>query len=200
MNQATQNNDLATLYKDAHWLNKPPNWSFADGLNVTTGEHTDFWQNTWYGFQRDNGHFLGKTVEGNFTAELTFSGEYKHLYDQAGLMLRIDATHWIKAGIEHSDGLTNFSAVVTRGNSDWSVIPVPTVSGRQTIRVTRIGAAVLVHFLSSNNHWQLMRVCDFLTSPSIDVGPMICSPERAGFQCQFHTLHIKEPIDNPLHG
>lgn len=200
MKQDSHNDVLQTLVTDARWHNEPPQWSFDEGLSITTGERTDFWQATWYGFQRDGGHFLGKSVEGDFSAELSFSGEYQHLYDQAGLMLRIDATHWIKAGIEHSDGLTNFSVVVTRERSDWSVIPVPIISGRQIIRVTRIGSSVLVHFLSSDDHWQLMRVCNFPASPCINVGPMACSPERAGFQCKFHTLHINEPVDNPLHG
>jgi len=199
VNQDNLKNDPSKVLADARWHNEPPQWSLDSQLEIVTGEHTDFWQGTWYGFHRDNGHFLGTPVKGDFTAELAFSGEYEHLYDQAGLMLRIDATHWIKAGIEHTDGLTNFSVVVTRERSDWSIIPVPHISGRQTIRVTRKGAAVLVHFLSGDNHWQLMRLCDFPASTAIDVGPMACSPERAGFRCKFHTLGINEPGESALH-
>lgn len=195
-----QRNHLSTLSSEATWLNEPPDWTWDGELHLTTGERTDFWQSTWYGFHRDDGHFLGKSVEGDFTAELTFSGQYQHLYDQAGLMLRIDQTNWIKAGIEHSDGLTNFSVVVTRTRSDWSVIPVPNIGEQQTIRVTRIGDAVLVHFLTIDEQWQLMRVCDFPATPSICTGPMACSPERAGFQCSFHSLHISKPVVDPLHG
>jgi len=35
------------------WLNSPPAWyGDAHRLEVTTGAETDFWQNTFYGFQR----------------------------------------------------------------------------------------------------------------------------------------------------
>ena len=37
------------------WLNEPPEWSEADGtLTVATGDRTDFWRKTHYGFIRDN--------------------------------------------------------------------------------------------------------------------------------------------------
>ena len=39
------------------WLNEPPEWSEADGtLTVATGDRTDFWRKTHYGFIRDDGH------------------------------------------------------------------------------------------------------------------------------------------------
>lgn len=191
--------DLQSALAQARWYNEPAQWCFNQGLEVTTGHRTDFWQDTWYGFQRDNGHFLGQPIEGDFSAALTFSGEYEKLYDQAGLMLRIDSKHWIKAGIEHSDDLTNFSVVVTRERSDWSVIPAPRVTGKQTIRVTRVGSAVLVHFLVRDDQWQLMRVCDFPEKTCMQLGPMACSPERAGFRCTFHSLQLGQPSADALH-
>lgn len=39
------------------WLNEPPKWREDKGtLHVTTGEKTDFWRRTHYGFIRDDGH------------------------------------------------------------------------------------------------------------------------------------------------
>ncbi len=38
------------------WLNEPPAWNDADGvLTMTTGDKTDFWRETHYGFIRDSG-------------------------------------------------------------------------------------------------------------------------------------------------
>jgi len=72
-----------------HWLNAPPAWEMNQGrLLVRSDDKTDFWQETYYGFHRDNGHFLGKSRRGDFTAEVTFLGHYSELYDQAGLMIR----------------------------------------------------------------------------------------------------------------
>ena len=59
---------------------------------------TDFWRETHYGFIRDDGHFRDVAAEGDFTADVAFRGDYRELYDQAGLMLRLDERNWIKAG------------------------------------------------------------------------------------------------------
>ena len=56
----------------------------------------------------------------DFVASVKVTGQYKALYDQAGLMLRLDDQNWIKTGIEYVDERQNVSAVVTREFSDWS--------------------------------------------------------------------------------
>ena len=82
------------------WLNEPPAWrEEADALPVTTGGRTDFWRRPHYGFVRDDGHARLARAEGDFAAEVTLRGAYSELYDQAGLMLRLDAETWSKAGI-----------------------------------------------------------------------------------------------------
>jgi uncharacterized protein len=184
----------------ATWLNPPPRtWSDRDGLHVVTGERTDFWQDTFYGFRRDDGHFLGSDVAGDFTGHVTFEGEYQELYDQAGCMLRLDWENWIKAGVEHSDGVANISTVVTRnGRSDWSVMPAPDLSGEQTVRFTRVGEAVILHIRRPDG-WRLMRLADFPAGPA-RFGIMCCSPERAAFQATFRAVRVGPPLEHPLHG
>ena len=73
------------------WLNEPPSWREEGGvLSISTGEKTDFWRTTHYGFIRDDGHLRFADVKGDFTAELSFLGTNEYLYDQAGKMVRID--------------------------------------------------------------------------------------------------------------
>src|SRR3954465_12944681 len=80
------------------WLNEPAEWSEeGSSLRVRTEERTDFWRETHYGFLRDSGHFRFARATNDFTARVTFEGDYRELYDQAGLMLRLDERHWIKA-------------------------------------------------------------------------------------------------------
>jgi len=98
------------------WLNEPREWSFDDYLDVRTDPSTDFWRTTHYDFVRDTGHLLSREVAGDFRLVTTFCGEYRHQYDQAGAMLRIDAENWIKTGVEFVDGEPQVSAVVTRGS------------------------------------------------------------------------------------
>ena len=106
----------------------------CDALELWTDAKTDFWRETFYGFIRDSGHAFLRGVSGDFTASVTVLGDYEALYDQAGLLLRLDEEHWIKAGIEFTDGLMHFSVVVTSGVSDWSVIPLPTQPKRRSCR------------------------------------------------------------------
>lgn len=108
------------------WLNPPSKWNGNDSaMEVVTDANTDFWRHTFYGFVRDSGHAYLRPVSGDFTAAVVAYGDYQALYDQAGLFLRLDERHWIKAGIEFTDGLMHFSTVVTNDVSDWSVIPLP---------------------------------------------------------------------------
>jgi len=61
----------------------------AGVLNVSTEQETDFWRETHYGFNRDNGHFFNCETNGDFTAELRVQAQYDELYDQAAIMERI---------------------------------------------------------------------------------------------------------------
>ncbi|WP_189521398.1 DUF1349 domain-containing protein [Mesorhizobium shonense] len=184
------------------WRNPPPHHVFGDGtLHVRTGKETDFWRETFYGFRRDNGHFLYRPVAGDFSAEVTIKGEYEALYDQAGMMLRLSETHWIKAGIEYTDGLAYFSVVVTNDRSDWSLVAIPPDPNGVRIRLTRHAEAIRVQYLdASDSHWKPVRLAYFPTSKSVDVGMMCCSPQREGFEVTFSDFVVAPPISRDLHG
>jgi regulation of enolase protein 1 (concanavalin A-like superfamily) len=183
------------------WLNEPPRYTNDGGLlRVTTGHETDFWRETFYGFWRDNGHFLYRSVTGDFTAEVTIKGEYEALYDQAGLMMRLGETHWVKAGIEFTDGRMYFSVVITNDVSDWSLVAIPTDPAGVRIRLTRHREAVRVQYLDSgDNSWKPVRLGYFPPSDRVDVGMMCCSPQRAGFEVAFADFVVGPPISKELH-
>ena len=183
------------------WLNEPDVWRAEAGrLTLTTGESTDFWQHTFYGFHRDNGHAWLCPASGDFSASAIVTGAYEELYDQAGLMLRIDQRNWIKTGIEYTDGLMHFSVVVTREFSDWSVIPLHDAKPTDDVhvRLTRHGDAVRVQYAISGGAWQMARLAPF---PAVDasVGVMPCSPQRAGFDASFREIEVGPAISRQLH-
>jgi uncharacterized protein len=189
------------MLKDFTSLNPPAAQAF-DGafLHVETGLETDFWRETFYGFWRDNGHFLHKPVSGDFTAEVTIDGQYEALYDQAGLMIRSSETHWIKAGIEFTDGEAYLSTVVTNNASDWSLLPVLSVEGGLRIRLTRHGEAIRIQYRDGvMQNWKSARLAYFAPSPSVDIGIMCCSPQRAGFKVAFRDFFLGPPIARELH-
>lgn len=179
------------------WLNPPPNWRHDSGrLKLSTGDRTDFWRHTHYGFVRDNGHFYFEDRTGDFTAEAAVRGDYRVLYDQAGLMLRLDAENWIKAGIEMTGGVAHMSVVVTRGYSDWSLIALGTAPESIRLRLTRIGVAVHISYQLPGARWQPARLAYFPASDSASIGLMACSPERAGFQAEFEDFSLG-PVTAP---
>ncbi|MBZ9676474.1 DUF1349 domain-containing protein [Mesorhizobium sp. ES1-1] len=187
--------------KDLAWLNPPPHHTIeGDVVKVRTGKKTDFWRETFYGFWRDDGHFLHRPVEGDFTAEVTVDGRYETLYDQAGLMVRLSETHWVKAGIEYTDGVMYLSVVVTNDTSDWSLATIPAGPHGVTIRLTRHAETIRVQYLdASDGHWKPVRLAYFPISAAVDVGMMCCSPQREGFEVSFSGFSIGPPISRELH-
>ena len=178
-----------TDWQDATWRNQPPRWS-ADqrNLRLWTAHGTDFWQHTHYGFVHDNGHFLGFPAQQDFTAQVRVRGAYSALYDQAGLMLRADSGHWIKAGVEFV-GQQQLSAVVTRGFSDWSVCPVGTPTFFD-LKLIRRAEAVSIHSRLPDAEWSLLRLAYLPPELVVSVGIYACSPQGGGFEVVFSDFAL----------
>ena len=183
------------------WLNPPSSLREENGnLILRSGAETDFWQGTYYGFHRDNGHFLYREWSGEFTAEASFVGRYETLYDQAGLMIRHDERHWVKCGIEFTDGARHFSVVVTNGNSDWSAFRLSQDFEEVFVRATRLGGALFVQYRTdSQQEWRMARLAYFPTSPaSLSVGITFCSPQREGFEVEFRSFSLTDPVTRDI--
>lgn len=184
----------------ATWLNEPPE-VMIDGrdLLVTTAHNSDFWRTTSYGFERDTGHALLTPFPGGTAVEVGFVAAFGELYDQAGVMVRVDPRTWLKAGIELAEGVPQLSAVVTDGQSDWSLAPVPEWTGRTvTVRVSRSGDALTVRARAGREPWRTVRLAPLPPSAVAMAGPFCCSPQRAGLNVRF-TRFAVGPADAGLH-
>lgn len=183
------------------WLNEPATWA-VDGadLTLTTGAKTDFWRETHYGFTRDSGHFLGFAAGDGFTAQIRVRGEFRALYDQAGLMVRVNETQWIKTGVEFTDGEAFLSTVITHGKSDWSVSQPFRELEDFMIRVTAQHGALRIQASKDGKHWPLLRLAPFaLGADGCQVGPTACTPERAGLSVRFSDFSIGPATTKDLH-
>jgi uncharacterized protein len=188
--------------KTMQWLNPPEKAELTErGIIVETKDASDFWQKTYYGFTPDNGHFLTTPRSGDFTVEVSFSGQYETLYDQAGLMLRVDETHWVKCGVEYTDGHMHFSTVVTNDHSDWSVVQLKGEPKVVSVRITRLGDALFIQYsIDEGKNWAMARLAWFSPSPEmVQVGLMACSPKRAGFQVEFFDFKLGDPVSREIH-
>ncbi len=173
------------------WLNEPPQWSAdRDVITVTAAPHTDFWRITHDNGQRDSGHVYAQRVTGDFVSEVTVRAAYAALYDQAGLMVRLDATTWMKCGIEFFDGAQHVSAVVTRDASDWSVVPVDPPPPALYLRVTRHDHTLDVTYSLDGAQYRLLRQAFLTREPTLDVGVMVCAPIGDGFTARFEGFRV----------
>lgn len=188
------------MFDQCQWLNRPDEWSLgADGLCVVTGHGTDFWRETHYGFTRDSGHFFGRPTGGDFTASVRVRARYESLYDQAGLMVRVDAANWIKAGIELSDGEALLGSVLTIGRSDWATGPYHGDAGDFRLRLTVAGGVLRLQASADGKRWPLVRLCPFPVAADYLVGPMCCTPQRAGLEVLFSEFEVGPPLGRDLH-
>jgi regulation of enolase protein 1 (concanavalin A-like superfamily) len=189
-----------TKLSSGTWLNEPKVWREADGvLEVTTDHGTDFWRQTHYGFTRHSGHFLALQTAGDFTAQVRISAKYEKLYDQAGIMVRLDDERWLKAGIELSDGRAMLSSVLTVGQSDWATGPYEGNASDFWMRATVRQGVLRLQVSADGRHWPLLRLAPFPLAASYQVGPMCCTPERAGLDVRFSDFQLLPPLDKALH-
>jgi uncharacterized protein len=179
------------------WLNQPPAWSLETGrLVVRSAADTDFWQKTHYGFRADNGHFLHLQVAGDFSATTNVRFHPAHLYDQAGLMVRVGRSCWIKTAVEYqSKGPSKLGAVVTNhGRSDWSLQDFPRGRHQLRLRIRREGQDFLIEWAggSPGESWQLLRVAHLRArmGQPVQCGVYACSPKGGGFRAEFHFLQV----------
>ncbi len=173
------------------WMHEPPQWTHENNiLTVTTGAKTDFWRITHYDFIRDNGHFYYQTVTGDFTFTAQFTGQYRDLYDQAGIMLRLDEENWLKCGVEFVHGIQQASVVVTRNFSDWSVTPLPQNPTTFWLKVKRAGDAVEVFYSLDGSTYTMMRLAYFPPILPVQVGLMCCSPDGTGFTVHYDAFEL----------
>lgn len=180
------------------WRCEPARWGVDPDparprLWVEPDAGTDFWRKTHYGFEADNGHFLYATAAGDFVLTTWVSLRPVHQYDQAGLMVRISPSCWLKTSVEYEpEGPGVLGAVVTNaGWSDWSTQDIPRGVADVWFRVRMEADDCLVDASLDGRDWHQIRMAHLLErrdAPAIDCGLYACSPKGAGFRAEFHFI------------
>jgi hypothetical protein len=111
----------------------------------------------------------------------------------------LDEANWIKAGIELSDGQALLSSVLTVGQSDWATGPWPGDPSDAWLRVTVEVAVLRLQASADGLLWPLVRLYPFPTADRYLVGPMRCTPERAGLEVLFSDFTVGAPLGKDLH-
>jgi regulation of enolase protein 1 (concanavalin A-like superfamily) len=173
------------------WMNEPASVSYPQGGVVARAKpKTDFWRKTYYGYVTDNGHFFHLPVSGEFTFEARVIGTYASLYDQAGLMVRLDEKHWMKCGSEFFEQRRWASVVFTHDFSDWSTLDDLSQSGPVWWRVARKKDSIEAQCSTDGKTFLTVRQGYFPAAVEVQVGVMCAAPEGAGFDAAFDNLRL----------
>ena len=186
-----------TVNPALRWHCEPARWSVQSAvpcLRIEPDAKTDFWRKTHYDFELDNGHVLAADVRGDFVLATHVRFRPAHQYDQAGLMVRVSPTCWLKTSVEHEPvGSSRLGAVVTNGYSDWSTQAFPSGAGEIWLRIRREGQDYVVEASRDGTSWEqirLARLHDDVPGAPVAAGLYACSPRRAGFVAEFSYLTI----------
>jgi len=142
-----ESNQSITRFDDArmHWLNDPTKWAVPSScspstegyggaflvtptaLTLTPPSKKDYWRRTFYEPTLIKGDASAYVCEipsdVECTVEISFSFTPAEQFDQCGVFVWLDDSHWMKTGIEFADGNPRLSCVVCNIFSDWSVQP-----------------------------------------------------------------------------
>lgn len=174
------------------WLNPPASEHYNEGvLTVRSKGKTDFWRKTFYGYVTDNGHFMNVPMLGEFTLQARVNGNYAALYDQAGLMVRLDEKHWMKCGSELVEGKRWASVVFTHDYSDWSTMEDLTQTGPVWWRVVRKKDSIEAQCSKDGAKFMTIRQGYFPADVKVLAGVMCAAPEGAGFDAMFDQLTLE---------
>ena len=177
------------------WFNEPKQYRIGNGLEIFTDEKTDFWQNTHYGFQRDDGHCLLTQHGDDFSLTTHVEFSPREMYDQCGLIVRIDSQNWIKVSTEfENERVSRLGSVVTNlGFSDWATQDIPSGHRAMWYRISKRGPDFLLENSYDGQAWHQMRIAHLHKQTSqYEIGVYACSPIGRDFQCRFTHLEISD--------
>ncbi|MDD4363620.1 MAG: DUF1349 domain-containing protein [Atribacterota bacterium] len=180
--------------KKTKWLNCPTkNKIMDDYIEITTDPETDFWQRTYYGFRRNNGHALLFEEDKNFTFTARVDFKYKNRFDQCGLIVFVNEDNWCKTSLEHENKyFSRLGSVVTvNGYSDWATADSPNF---QCIwyRINRRDSDFLVEYSLDKIEFKQMRIFHLPIKQNelINFGFYACSPNQSSFTAIFSDFKL----------
>jgi hypothetical protein len=190
-----QNPDSAVrsgAFASMTWMNEPASWNISGTkLVVKSRPKTDFWRKTLCGCITDNGHFFHQPASGDFTLQACIDGKYASSYDQAGLMVRLDAENWMKCGTEFDDGQRHAGVVFTRDFSDGSTMPDLSQTAPVWWRVVRKKDSIETLCSLDGKSFVSVRLGHFVPNAKVEVGIMCSAPEGPGFESTFSDLKLE---------
>ena len=183
---------------DFKWTREPQDYKIEnDRVEITTKQHTDLWQRTYYHFQNDNAPVFQMETEEkyfSFVVKTDFS-QSCHRFDQCGIVMYLDSENWLKASVEYeNEQYQHLGSVVTNlGYSDWATTVIDASVKSMWYRLSRREDDYRVECSFDGVKFQQMRICHMHRGgQKIRFGIYACSPEDSSFQAVFTDMELTE--------
>lgn len=179
------------------WINEPQTWKFdSEKIVIQTEKHTDFWQQTYYGFQNDNAPALLTTTDEQFFSFIVKTEfDSKKRFDQCGVIIYLDSKNWFKASIEYeNETIQRLGSVVTNnGYSDWATTDIEATQKYMYYRLSRRNSDFCIENSLDGLNYQQMRIFHLTKGATdINIGIYACSPENSSFEATFSDCHFSQ--------
>lgn len=179
------------------WIHQPQVFSInEDKIEIITEPNTDFWQKTYYGFEKDNAPaLLVETDKQSFSFIVKTDFENKLLFDQCGIIIYQDSENWAKASIEYENNtFQKLGSVVTNhGYSDWATTDITADAKTMFYRLSRRGSDFCIENSFDAIEFTQMRIFHlFEGSENIRFGIYACSPEKSSFKAAFSEMELSD--------
>lgn len=192
---------------DFSWINEPARWQSVDGvLRISPASGADLWSNTMEpGSERATAPMYGQMSSRDFVVEARVTADFRHQYDQVGLVVYQDPMNWLKCGVEIMDGSWDdrfpydpmtpvVNGAYTRmGWSEWSVVPPAGPKAESWwFRLQRVGASFICSYSIDGDGYSLIKVCSLPDTETVFVGRYAASPIRGGFEAVVDDFSFVE--------
>jgi uncharacterized protein len=205
------------------WQFPPESFQYSDGKFVVVPKaESDNWCRTHYSFGVHNSaHFCYVTIpddDRNVMVQTRVTFHAKHQFDQSGIMIRRGPDSWFKTSVEFEPHEPSHlgSVVTNKGFSDWATQPHQPENGTCALsfrvfkyKTNDFALYVNLSLNEDESAWRQIRIFHlFPLEPSdardegleegkIRVGIYCCAPIKAGYQTEYHYIHVKFPQTNP---
>ena len=204
MNFAVDFAQLKELPATLQWQGRVDSYKLQEGVGlvVKPSDKTDFWSKTYYDppLVKHDGAILTYRIPAGantWSLEINFSLDAHNQFDQAGIIVQVDAARWMKTGIEYVDGIPRMGAVVTNNYSDWSTQPWKGEATNCKIRVSGIRHSLVAEY-HDGAQWNFMRIARLtdIEAPDtvVSVGAYTCAPTKAGMTATFHSMKFEDTV------
>ena len=179
------------------WTRAPRDYKIEDGrIEIVTAPHTDLWQRTYYHFRNDNAPVLQLETEEKFFSFIVKADfEYRHRFDQCGVVMYLDSDNWLKGSIEYeNEAFQHLGSVATNnGYSDWATQEIPASIKSMWYRFSRREDDYCLECSEDGVRFKQLRVCHMWQGGgTIRFGVYACSPEDSSFRAVFTHMEMTE--------